>query len=232
MSLLGHRIVERQVVTYEYKATSSTENAEILEQLINRTKPAPYHAEWHDLIATPFRYSLPVPSNYQARFRPQNSMTNILYASQVDITAYFEHAYHFLRFRLGMKKIKKTGQRTIFGIKILREEDIQDIAHHPHIDSIMNPSDYSSSHSYVVDNPGVKIIRYPSCRDPEHRLNYAIRDITTLEKKILFEHTISFAYNSKQHSMEWIELKLNIPWSLFEPARPRKSKKPSRARSK
>lgn len=212
---MGFRIVERQVVTYEYNATSTRENAELLEQLINRTKPEPYHAEWHDLIATPFRYPLPVPLNFAARFRSPNSMTNVLYSSKEEVTAYYEHAYYFLRFRLGLKNVRRTGQRTIFGIKILNPDDVTDISAHPDISEIIDTNDYSASYRYVEKNPNVKVICYPSCRDPERRHNFAVRDINALDKKILFERTISFSYDNTDHSMEWIDTGLRISASTF-----------------
>jgi len=115
----SYRIVEHQNKIYEFNATSTDERAELLQSLIERTKPEPYFHEWHELIASPFRYPTPIGVNHGARFRPPGSMRNVLYSSKEAETALFEHAYHFLKFRLGMKKLAKTGQRTLFSIERL-----------------------------------------------------------------------------------------------------------------
>jgi hypothetical protein len=222
--------VEKQSVIYEYNATSTNDRAEILQELINRTKPEPYYSEWHDLIATQFRYPLPVGLKYQARFRPPHSMANVLYASELKTTAQYEHSYHFLKFRLGLKKTKRTGQRTLFSIKVLQGIYIDDLSNHPDLAALTDPNDYTASHRYVQENPSSQVIRYPSCRDPERRCNIAVRDISALDKQAHSEQILSFSYDRKKHAVTWLDTGLQIPWNLFV-ASP-KSRKIKTVRSK
>lgn len=210
------RIVEHQSKTYEYNATTTPERAQILASLINKTKPDPYFTEWHDLVATPFRYPLPVLPPYQARFRPPNSMTNVFYASEQIETSQHEYAFHFLRFRLGLKKTKKTGQRTLFSVKVIAE-NMDDITEHADIKKIMDPIQYAASHEFIAQHPKIQVIRYPSCRDPERRHNVAVREISALEKKLQSEETISFSYDRRNHEILWIESGVRIAWGLFAP---------------
>jgi hypothetical protein len=235
-SAIVYRIVEHQSKTYEYNATTTPERAQILESLINKTKPDPYFAEWHDLIATQFRYPLPVLPPYQARFRPPNSMTNVFYASEQIETSQHENAFHFLRFRLGLKKTKKTGQRTLFSVKVI-SENLIDITENADIKKIMDPNQYAASHEFIVKHPSIQVIRYPSCRDPEKRHNVAVREIIALEKKLQSEETISFSYDRRNHEILWIESGVRVAWSLFAPpaskaAKPKTNRKKSKPKKK
>ena len=64
------RVIEDQASVYGYKATEDQEEAIQLEVLIELTKPKLNFSEWDTLIATQFRYPLPVGESYSARFRP------------------------------------------------------------------------------------------------------------------------------------------------------------------
>ncbi len=211
----SYRIVEHQNRIYEYNATSTEVRAELLQSLLERTKPEPYSYEWHELIATPFRYPLPVGLNYAARFRPPGSMKNVLYSSQEVETTLYEHAFHFLKFRLGMKRLAKTGQRTIFSVRFVKNAPVTDISQRSDVTEICDPSGYESSHAFVAANPDVGIIQYPSCRDPKRRSCFATRDIKFFEKEIGNSSPISFYFQKKKHSIHWIENGLTITWSEF-----------------
>lgn len=209
-SILLWRIVERQTKVYEYDATSTDHRAEILQAFIERSKPQPYFSEWHDLIATPFRYPLPVLHTFHARFRPPNSQRNVLYASEQIATCLHEHAYHFYRLRKGMTKIPKTGQRTLFSLKLIPGAVATNIRKFPNWKKIVSPKDYSASHRFVDEHPKAKIIRYPSCRDPRHRDNYAVLDIRKIEKNIGSEEVISFSFDNRAKKLNWFSLGVKI----------------------
>lgn len=211
----SYRIIEHQNKIYEFNATLTDERAGLLQSLLERTKPEPYRHEWHELIASQFRYPVPVGVNYSARFRPPGSMKNVFYSSREVETTLFEHAFHFLKFRLGMKKLAKTGQRTLFSVFFVSDVPITDVSHDPAIEAIMDPNHYAASHAYVATHPDVRVIQYPSCRDPRQRSNFATRDIECLRKEIEQSQTISFAYHKKDHSIHWIENKMTIGWPQF-----------------
>ena len=207
------RVVEHQNRIYEYNATSTESRAERLKRLIEKTKPEPYFYDWHELIASQFRYPLPVALAYQARFRPPGSMKNVFYASQEIQTCLAEHAYYFMRLRRGLKKVKETGQRTLFSTKFVKGVRVTDLTSHPRIQQMTDPNDYSASHQYVNENSQVTVIQYPSCRDPERRPNFAVREIKALEKTIEREKTISFAFDRKKETMYWIEENYRVSFS-------------------
>lgn len=209
------RIVESHSQIYSYHATSSEENAKYLELLLEETKPLLPSGGWHILIASPFRYPLPVPPKYQARFRPPFYPKNVFYCSQKIPTALHEHAYHFLKERIHLDGIKEAGQRTLFSL-FLHDEDITDIREHPNINAIMNKRDYAESHRYIESNPDTKALCYPSCRDPGREPNYAVFEISSLEKGIGAEKLMSFYYDQTALSITWKvtwdDLNLRISW--------------------
>ncbi|MGK5083846.1 RES family NAD+ phosphorylase [Bdellovibrionota bacterium FG-1] len=223
----SYRIVEHQNRIYEFNATSTDTRAELLQSLLERTKPEPYYHEWHELIATQFRYPVPVGVNYAARFRPPGSLKNVFYSSQEIETTLYEHAYHFLKFRLGMKKLAKTSQRTLVSVHFTAHAPIMDLSQHSNIKAITNPKSYEASHAYVATHPETKVIQYPSCRDPQRRPNFATRDITCLQKTIEHSQTISLAYQKKTHSIHWIENNVTISWSQFALTEPPRSHAPT-----
>jgi len=207
----AHRIVEDQLQLYGYRATKSAPKAAYIYSLLEATKPGLPHKAWHPLIATPFRHSLPCPPNKQARFRPAYFNRNILYCSLSSDTVFHEHAYHFLKERIHLVGSRDYGRRTAFTL-FLNEKAVTDISSHPNIKAIMNRRDYSASHEFIKTKPEVKIISYPSCRDPKHGINYAALDITALRKEIGEERTLPFYFDQAAQSILWTELGLEIFW--------------------
>ncbi len=103
------RVVEHQHKIYEYKVTTTDRRAELLKEMVEKTKPDPYAHQWHELIATPFRYPVPVGAEYAARFKPVGMMKNVFYGAGIEQTCLYEHAYWFFKLRLGMSKGRKTA---------------------------------------------------------------------------------------------------------------------------
>lgn len=229
------RVVEAQTPLYEYNVTTSTEHAEALQELIESEKPKKYAFEWHELIATPFRYHLPVGVKYGARFRPPGSKTNILYASEELRTALYEHAFHFCKFRIGMnpKTLDKSAERSVFGFNLITEPTIEDVSNRTDILKIMDKFDYKCSHEFIEANPLLKVIRYPSCRDTKAGHNIAVREIKQCEKDINSEKRISFVFDPKGWKISWIEPAIEINCKkefayLFQAKIQKKKSKPHR----
>ena len=211
------RVVEHQAKIYEVNATSSEGRAEILRHLIEKTKPEPYAHEWHDLIATPFRYPLPVDGPFQARFRPPGSQKNIFYAAEKKETAFYEHTYHFVRLRVGLTTLKKAFQRTLFSTSLIPGAEITDVFADPEVKSICDPESYEGSFHFVKKNSSLKVIRYPSARDPKRGANLAVLDIHQLMKEIASETTVSFALDNDRWMVRWMEQGIEVDCKALFP---------------
>lgn len=206
-----HRIVESQSRLYAEQATSSYEKALYLESILEQTKP-PLPAEgWHPLIATPFRYPLPVAPAYQARFRPPFSARNVLYASREFRSILYEHAYHYLRERAHLKAIRESGQRTAFTLWISWPR-ITDLRKEKTLRTIMDRRDYAPSHAWIRAHPEAVVLLYPSCRDPQQGDNFAVFDVQALARHIGRQENISFYFDPKDPSIVWMDYGLRITW--------------------
>jgi hypothetical protein len=209
------RVIEHQGRMYESHATTTNERAELLRQLIESTKPIPYESQWHELIATPFRY--PVPVQIAARFRPKGSNRNILYAAQKEETALYEHAYYYFKLRRGMKKLKRVSQRTLFAASLIESAKIRDVTNDPKVAALTDPNDWAESHRFVQSNPNLAVIKYPSCRDPQRHPNFAVLDINQLKKAVDKEQVISYSHDLKAGTLHWKRFNLTIAEAIFFP---------------
>lgn len=202
------RIIENQSALSSYRATQNEDRALQLELLIETTKPENKFQEWHPLIATPFRYSPPHP---EARFRTPFGK-NIFYGSFIEETALYEHAFHYMSQRRHLKIKSEIGIRTIFFVNS-DEKNSVDIKNHPDYSAVMDKNNYAASHHFILSNPEVTYITYPSCRDPQQRNNAAILDINHLDKNPKWESTIKFFYDNKKQEISWLDYKLHILWN-------------------
>lgn len=205
------RIVENQANLYGFRAADNAEKALYLEDIIESTKPAPLTAGWDKLIAAPFRHPLPVPHAYQARFRPPYFNRNILYCSKELLTALYEHAFHYMRERVHLKGVREAGQRTAFTL-LIDPKAVTDVRHRRDAKALTARKDYAASHAYISKNPEVRVIAYPSCRDPKRRLNYAALDIKAVGPNTGERRAISFYFDQSQGSILWTDFDLPIRW--------------------
>lgn len=201
------RIVENQAALSSYRATQNEERAVQLELLIETTKPKNFFAEWHPLIATPFRYDPPHPN---ARFRPPYGR-NVFYGSLNDETALYEHAFHFMRERLHLKLKSDTGIRTLFKVDADETNSIH-LRTVANFQTIMDKNNYSASHQFIMQHPHASFILYPSCRDPQQRDNAAIFDIQHLGQNPKEEKSIKFFYDHTLQRITWIDYAFHIDW--------------------
>ncbi len=202
------RIIENQSVLSSYRATKDEDRALQLELLIEKTKPENNFLQWHPLIATPFRYSPPL---LEARFRTPFGK-NIFYGSLIEETALYEHAFHFIKQRRHLKIGPATGIRTIFFVNADEKNSIH-IIDHPNYSAIMDKNNYSASHQFIISNPEITFIVYPSCRDPQQRNNAAVLDIKQLDKNPKWESTIKFFYDYQKQEINWLDYNLHIQWN-------------------
>ena len=208
----AYRIVQHQARLYAHAVTSSPENALQLDVLLEAAKPAQLEDEWHPLIATPFRYSIPVEARFEARFKPPESNIRVLYSSELVGTALYEHAYYFMLERIDLAPEDENGSRTLFSL-FVNEKKITDITKHPRIKELTDRKNYFGSHEHIRKHPNIKAVKYPSCRDPESGKNFAVFDIRLLGKNIGEERAIGFVFRAKNRSLFWVEAGLKINWS-------------------
>lgn len=210
----AYRVVQHQLLSYSYEATGNADEAAYLESVLEFTKPKVVYADWHRLIGAPFRYSLPVQPMYQARFSPPYSNRNALYCSEEPGTALYEHAYHFLKQRVHLAgAVPETDTRTIFSL-FIKKTDIEDIRRRKDIARITDRQDYTASHEFIRKNPALKVVAYPSCRDPERGRNFAAFEIASLGKEIGKEQVLSFYFDPERASIRWIDYTLDIDWKV------------------
>lgn len=214
-----YRVVENQANLVSYQATQDEEKAIQLEILIDLTKPKldPGQTHWDELILTPFRYDLPVLTQYQARFRPPFHMKNVFYSSEDLDTALYEYSFHFMRQRvhlqLGRKKKKnETGIRTGFSVDT-DDTNSFDLKSDPHFEKIMNKNSYADSHEFIRQHPEIDYLIYPSARDPQKKNNIAIMEIKRISKKISYERALNYFYDYKKKEIIWLlRPDLSIGW--------------------
>ena len=92
------RVVEAQHVVSTLKLVDTLDEQELLERLLDRSKPAvpPDCRQLHYLLSTPFRYGAPYPGG--SRFRAAGMTAGVFYASVQVATAIAEMAFARLRF--------------------------------------------------------------------------------------------------------------------------------------
>lgn len=200
---------------YSRKVTSSEDHASALDLLLERSKPVHSHQEWDPYIFAPFRYSLPVPSVYSARFRPPYFSRNVFYGSFSKETSFYESSYHFMKERVHLNNHEESGHRSLFSVNCDISNTL-DICKDPDVDKIMSRSSYEKSYTIAnlaLDKSGIV---FPSCRDPEKKECAAMYEISCFEKNINTELSISFKYSSDK-SLCWYKHKLvnlTIHWEV------------------
>lgn len=211
-----NRCVESQSHAPLRSLTDTNEEYEFLEQFVEDSKPPyPGHQGYDVLIQTPFRYKLPVPDRYAARFRPSFFNKNVFYASAEKSTSLYETSYHFLRQRQHISDLSQTPEpRTLFtvGINLKTSFDVRTDAD---IERIMARDDYSASHAFVRNNPHIDVFLYPSCRCPKKGTNAAVLEITRIEKKPRSKELLHFVYDQGKKGVRIFsgqELILFILW--------------------
>ena len=94
---------------------------------------------------------------------------------------------------------QEAQRRTYFEVKY-NDPNCTDIRSHRNIKKIMDRNNYSASHDFVLKNPDVSSICYPSCRDPQRGDCFAIFDIRTLDPQVIRTKSLNLIYNGSKKS--------------------------------
>ena len=174
------RVVESQSHVSTMKLVDDLDDQNLLEQLIDDTKPAlpPACARLHYLLGTPFRYA-PYPTG--SRFRRAGQPEGCFYGSQHVETAIAELAFYRLLFFAeapGMVRPANALEHTGFSVRAAAAAAID--LRTPALDQDhalwTHPTDYRACQDLADAARGAAIgaILYRSVRDPVGRTNLAL----------------------------------------------------------
>jgi hypothetical protein len=183
------RVIEPQHRIATVKLTDTLEEQNLLEEVIERTKPAipPECRHLDFLLFTPFRYDAPYPKG--SRFRKAGRTLGVFYASENPDTAIAETCFHQLLFYAeSPETIWPANAReftafaveyaTPFGIDLTRTpfDDRTAIWEHPtNYEKCQEVAEHSRS-------ANVEYIKYSSVRDPQQKANIAIMNCAAFTK--------------------------------------------------
>ena len=175
------RLVEAQHHVSTLKLVDSVAEQELLEELIEATKPAlpPECRDLHYLLSTPFRYGSVYPAG--SRFRRAGMSEGVFYAAETPRTAVAEIAFYRLLFfakspdtpwpaNAAEYTAFSTGYKTKKAIDLTKGKFEVDKA------KWTNLTDYSHCQKFadVARAAKIEVIRYESVRDPGHGMNLAL----------------------------------------------------------
>ncbi len=175
------RAVEAQHRVSTMKLVDSLSEQAALERVLEETKPAipPDCAHLHYLLFSPFRYARGNP--HSSRFRRAHAFEGVFYASASPATAICEIVFYRFLFYAESPDTPLPGnaaEYTVFAVQ-LRADPALDLTRPPmsaHLQVWMRPDDYAPCQALADDarNERIETICYPSVRDLQHRLNYAV----------------------------------------------------------
>ena len=182
-AMLAWRGVEAQHVISTMRLVDSVQEQEVLEQLLEHSKPAlpAMRAPKHYLLSTPFRYRPQHPS----RFRPAGTL-GLWYGAEQLYAACAEVAYWRYRFILdsaGLLDSELLTEHTFFQAQVTGA--VVDLMHPPWVAARAawtHGSDYRSTQALAdaARDKRVQWICYESVRAPGHRCA-AVLDVEALE---------------------------------------------------
>ena len=182
------RVVEGQYVASTMKLANSLEDQEILEDMLEVTKPPfPEEAERFDyLLATPFRY-YPYPEG--SRFRRAGQRDGVFYSSLTPYTALAELAFYRLLFwshAEGARYPDAACEHTAFQVPVETDRAI-DLTKPPFDTQpeLLNKSDYTETQALadIARNEGVEVIISQSVRCPAAGKNINVFSLNALKAK-------------------------------------------------
>ena len=175
------RMVEAQHRVSTMKLVDSLAEQAALERVLEATKPeVPADgAHLHYLLYSPFRYARSNP--YASRFRRAGAEEGVFYASAAPETALAEMVFYRLLFYAESPATPLPGnpsEYSAFAVQ-MRADPGLDLVRPPmsaHLSVWTDPRDYSPCHALADEARAEKLqaICYPSVRDMQHRLNYAV----------------------------------------------------------
>jgi hypothetical protein len=175
------RAVEAQHRISTMKLVDSLAEQAALERLLEETKPPVPNdcARLHYLLFSPFRYARGNP--HPSRFRRARAFEGVFYASASPETAISEIVFYRFLFFAESPDTPLPGnaaEYTVFAVQ-LRADPGLDLTRPPmraHLSVWTKPDDYAPCQALADDarKENVQAICYPSVRDLQHRLNYAV----------------------------------------------------------
>ena len=173
------RLVESQEQVATSQLVSTLEHQAILEDLLERTKPAlqPGTEGLHYLLATPFRYP---PLTWGSRFGSRDE-PSLFYGALSQKTVLWEAAYYRFVFWRGMATPpprKLNTQHTLFGAayRTMLGFRLQEPPFSAHLDVLTDPADYRATQALgsKMRDTGVQSFEFVSARDPDRGINVAL----------------------------------------------------------
>lgn len=175
------RLVEAQHHVSTLKLVDSVDEQEVLEDLIEGTKPSlpPECRDLHYLLSTPFRYGSVYPTG--SRFRRAGLTEGVFYASEAPQTAVAEMAFHRLLFfseSSATPRPVNAAEYTAFSAKYVTRKaiDLTRARHRADRARWAHVTDYTHCQALAetARMTRIEIIRYESVRDPNHGMNLAL----------------------------------------------------------
>ncbi len=172
------RMVESQEVVATRSLVGSMAEQQILEDLLERSKPPvpPDARNLHYLLAAPFRYPpLPHGSRFGPRYAP-----GIFYGARKLSTLLHEAAYYRFVFREGMSMPPDRPiitQHVVFSVNSRGQgHPLQDHPFDQYRDHIRSPDDYRATQRLgeAMRRRGIERFEYPSAREPQGGLNVGL----------------------------------------------------------
>jgi len=167
---LTWRVVEAQHVASTMKIVDASAEQEILESLLEASKPAlPATTEGLDyLLATPFRYP---PATHGSRFRSVSD-PGVFYSAATVRTACAELGYWRWRFLQDAEDLDRIGPVAHTAFRSALRTVAVDLRKAPfstYAVSWTHPTDYGATQSFarLARDAGVGAILYTSVRDPQ-----------------------------------------------------------------
>jgi hypothetical protein len=167
------RVVEAQHRVSTLKLVDSMGEQELLETLIDRTKPPvpPECRHLHYLLATPFRYGAPYPAG--SRFRRAGMSPGVFYGSATTATAIAEIAFHRLLFFADSPATPwpaNAGEYTAFAVRFRTTAGLDTSVPPLNRDAALwsHPTSYAPCQELAeaARSAGIEVLRYASVRDP------------------------------------------------------------------
>lgn len=228
------RIVESQEQVATNALVDTLHEQEILEHLIEQTKPKqPDVAQsLHYLLSTPFRYPpLPYGSRFGSRLEP-----GLLYGSLSISTLLYEAAYYRFVFWYGMSIAPPSGklltQHLIFTARYHSTHGValQQPPCNQFTRQLTDPANYATTQLFgnALRQNGIEIFEYISARDPARGINvglfssHALADNQPTEKRACLcetrENGVSFYGNEPLFYQQFPLSHFQINGKLPQPA--------------
>jgi hypothetical protein len=177
MQCRAWRVVESQEVIATLTLVDTLEEQDLLEQLLETTKPSRPQPERHYLLTTPFRYP---PLKHGSRFGKRHE-PSLFYAATSVSTALAETAYYRLVFLQGMTQPFANAlntEHTVFYVNVQCQRGIvlQAAPFDAYRSVLMAPADYAATQTLGVAMrvAGVEGFQYRSARDAADGINVAL----------------------------------------------------------